>query len=84
MSPVPVEYDILKPTTPYLQIAKRMGEAGDSQKKMIFADLQILLPAGSQDSETHIPSSSQLVSRRLSASRIQQAFDLEDSLDIPS
>lgn len=84
MSPVPVEYNILKPTTPYLQRAKRMKEAEDIQKKMIVADMGILLPAGSQNSETHIPSSSQLVSRGLSASRIQQAFDLEDSLDIPS
>ncbi|KAL2701591.1 hypothetical protein AAEP93_005889 [Penicillium crustosum] len=49
---------------------------------MIVADMQVLLPAGSQNPGTHIPSSSRLVSWGLPASRIQQAFDLEDSPDI--
>ncbi|KAJ5843913.1 hypothetical protein N7519_003440 [Penicillium mononematosum] len=66
-----------------LSAEKCMKEAKDIRKKMIVADMQVLLPAGSQDPGTHIPSSSQLVSRGLPASRIQQAFDLEDSPDIP-
>ncbi|CAI7565127.1 unnamed protein product [Penicillium crustosum] len=60
----------------------RSGLSRDIRKKMIVADMQVLLPAGSQNPGTHIPSSSRLVSWGLPASRIQQAFDLEDSPDI--